>query len=196
MLYLLISKRAKFLPFLLVIIFGFSFVVSTSIIERASKGLGSKDRHEISAGRIDNIWIPLIDEYLENPKKLLFGNGRYAIISSDSAARGVILDVRNPHSMYLEQILDAGIIGLLIVMLFYVYLFKKIYKCIGAIKDVKTREYLYAVIVAMMSFFIAGITGRSLFPRVSNSYFWIILGVALAILMIQENSGDHVRNET
>jgi len=43
-----------------------------------------------------------------------------------------------------------------------------------------------------LPFFIAGMTGRTLFPSGQNSYFWLVLGVGIAIIrMIQELKEDN-----
>ena len=195
--YLSISKRAKFLPVLIVISIGLSFIISSSIIERASKGLESGDRVEISAGRTDRSWLPLIVEYVKSPKKLLLGNGRFAILSSDAVASGITPNTyKHPHNMYLEQILDAGIFGLIAIMLFFIVLFKKIYKNLSYIQDFKLKEYQYAVIASLISYFLAGITGRSLFPDSKGAFFWIIVGIAVVIIRMVQESGENINAKT
>jgi hypothetical protein len=188
MFYLVISQRKKFVPVLIVMIgFCLILIVSSVIIERASKGLDTMDRNEISAGRIDKNWLPLINEYLNEPNKLLFGNGRYATASSESAAKGLIPAGRShPHNMYLEQILDAGIILFLFVISFFAFIMLNIFNSLKVIREKKTREYQYAVFVSLTSYFVAGITGRTLFPSGKNAFLWIILGLGIAIIRMNQ----------
>lgn len=188
--YLFISKRAKFLPVFLVLAFALSFIISASIIERASKGLESNDLELISAGRIEGIWLPLVEEFTGDAGDLLLGKGRYAILSSQAAQRELILIVEHPHNMYLEQLIDAGLIGLITFMLFFILLLKKAFKSLGNIRDYKVREYQYAMIVSIVSYLIAGMTGRSFFPLLSNGYLWIIAGLAIAIIYRFQYSGE------
>jgi len=195
--YLIISKRAKLLPILIAFILILSFLISSSIIlERASKGISSGDRNEITAGRIDNIWLPLIDEYIHNPKKLFLGNGRYAIISSDAVAYGLTQDTMwHPHNMYLEQIIDSGILCFFLVIFLYIKFFTKILKTLKIINNYVLKEYLYASIISLISYFISGLTGRSLFPTLKNSFFWISMGITVAIINIFENYKQKVSVE-
>jgi O-antigen ligase len=186
--YLFISKRAKLLPILVIFAIGSSFYIAESIIERASKGVGTRDRGKISAGRIDQIWLPLIEEYSHSPKKLLFGNGRFAIVSSDAVSRGIAADHMHPHNMYLEQMLDAGLIGLAVFMSFFILLFKKMLYFFNNIESSKLNEYYYAIIVSMISFFIAGLTGRSLFPGGKSCFFWIVVSLSIVIIRILQES--------
>jgi O-Antigen ligase len=181
--YLIISKRAKFLPMLIAISFCLAFFVSSIIIERASKGLYSMDRNEISAGRIDNQWIPLIEEYLNDPFKLLFGNGRFSIVSSKQVTQGLMPDsMMHPHNMYLEQIIDAGIVSFILIISLFAFLMLKILKSLKFIENRMIREYQYAVFVSLTSFFIAGMTGRTLFPSERNGLLWIIFGLGIVIV--------------
>jgi hypothetical protein len=196
-LYLILSKRTKFLPLLIVIGVGLSFLVSTSVVERGSKGLESGDVDEISAGRTSNLWMPLTEEWMQNPKKLLVGDGRYAIISSDAVARGFTPETMlHPHNMYLEQILDVGIFGLIFMLGFFVFLFRKAYKGLNVVRDGEIKEYLYAAIISMASYLIAGMTGRTLFPSIKSSYFWIAVGLTIVIIRLVEQARENGRAET
>lgn len=180
--YMIISKRKKIIPVYLLISFLISLVMAQSIIERMYKGIDTKDINEISAGRTNDIWIPLIMENISNPKKLLFGNGRYGILNSDVSKSGVILDVKHPHNMYLELFIDSGIIGLIGIMSFLIIILRNLYRSTEMFTDNKYREYQYAIIVSIIAYFISGLTGRSLFPDLNNSYLWIILGIGFSLL--------------
>ena len=187
--YFVISKRTKYLPILMVIAIGMYVIVPTSIVERASKGIESGDVSEISAGRIDNIWLPLIDEYMQNPEKLLFGDGRYAAVSS-AVAKG------HPHNMYLEQIIDAGIFALIFILCFFVFFLRKAYKTLNNVRDGEMKEYLYAAIVSMTCYFGAGFSGGTLFPSRGSAYFWIVVGLTTAIVRLVEQSRENGSPET
>ena len=195
-LYLLLSKRTKVFPILLVVAFGFSSIISTVIVERASKGLKSGDWDEIFAGRVQGIWVPLVEEYGKSPAKLLFGNGRYAILSSDSATRGIILEtVEHPHNMYLEQILDVGIFGLILIIAFFAFLLKRCYVCLRRSNNSEMKEYYSAFLVSLLCYFAGGLTGRSLFPTLTNSYFWFIAGITIALNRSSETLGENTDSE-
>ena len=166
-------------------------------MERGSKGLESGDLQEISAGRTSNLWLPLTQEWIQNPKKLLVGDGRYAIISSDAVARGFTPETMlHPHNMYLEQILDVGIFGLIFILGFFVFLFRKAYKGLNVVRDGEIKEYLYAAIISMASFLIAGMTGRTLFPSIKSSYFWIAVGLTIVIIRLVEQARENGYAET
>jgi len=190
--YLFVSKRKKWMPVLVVLGLAASVVMSSAIIERASKGFGSDNLTEITAGRTGNIWLPLIEEWLRDPTKLFFGAGRSAIVYSDSVRRGVAPgDIFHPHNMYLEQLLDIGLVGLVITMTLFGILTLRTFRSLRTIQDSKLKEYQCAMIVSMSSFYLAGLTGRTLFPSDGNTYFWVVLGMTIVITRLSKKSEEN-----
>jgi hypothetical protein len=184
--YLTISKRKKMLPVVFIL---FALVVSTILVssfvyQRATIGLKEKDPEVISAGRIDHIWIPLIEENVSDPKKFMFGDGRNAIRASDSLLKGRILFTGNPHNAYLELLIDSGIISLIIIVSFYYVILRKAFHMLKHITESHLKENLYACIVSILCFLIAGMAGQSFFPKNSNVFLWVILGCTVASLKL------------
>lgn len=193
--YLIVSRRTKFLPLLLVFAIAVLSVLSTSIIERASKGIGSGDLNQISSGRVDDIWLPLVSDYIRHPSKLLFGNGRYAIVSSNATIRGAVLEgIKHPHNMFLELIMDAGLLGFTIILVMLGGLMKRLRNSIYRIRYLELLEYRHAVFVSLLAYLIAGITDRSFFPYHANFFFWIIIGLSISILRIVEAPDNELTN--
>ncbi|MDL1979739.1 MAG: O-antigen ligase family protein [Deltaproteobacteria bacterium] len=186
--YFFLSRRTKFLPFLIAVAFGLFFIISSSVIERASKGIESRDRNALFAGRIEKLWVPLIYEYTHDYKKLILGNGRYAIRSSDVNKQGIIREATHPHNMYLEQIIDAGLIGVVTFIAFYIILLRKACKSLGNINDYKIKEHHYAVIVSLSCYLISGITDRSFFPDPANGFLWVVVGIAIVIIRMSQET--------
>jgi len=190
-LYLIISRRTKYMPILIIagVITFFTFIVSSSIMERASKGMDSGDINEISAGRVGNMWLPLIDEYFGDPDKLLLGTGIYAIVNSNSVKLGITPDTMlHPHNMYIELLIDAGIITLFLFVLLLLLLLRKILKSARSTNDIKLSEYQFAIFTSISSYLVAGMTGRSFWPGGKNALFWVIIGLGFVIIrLIQEN---------
>jgi O-antigen ligase len=99
----------------------------------------------------------------------------------------------HPHNTYLELALDGGILGLTVFISFFLLLFKKSLYFQNAMTDSKLKEYQYAVIISMVAYFTAGLTGRTLFPGGKNGFFWIVVGIAVVIIRMLEESKDSVR---
>lgn len=189
--YLIVSGRSKFFPIIIIISVGLSFIITSNVMERAMKGVQSKDINEISAGRTNHLWIPLANEYLHDYKKLLIGNGRYSIYYSESSQDNEILNVGHPHNMYLEQLMDAGLIGLSIFLSFFIILFKRLVKSLRFVDNNVFKEYHYGLIISLIAYLMAGVTGRFLFPIISNSYFWIIVGLSIVLTRMTKNNAEY-----
>jgi len=191
--YLIISKRAKFMPIFLLAAFGVSIIISASILERATKGFDSGDLNNISAGRTGNLWEPLLMEYISDPHKLILGNGRYSIVSSKSVKLGYTPDsMMHPHNMFLEQIFDGGLISFFIIGSLLLVLLKKSFKNLKRNENLRIKEIQYAAIIAFLAYLIAGLTGRTLFPSSKSSYFWIVVAINLVLIYLPKNSNSEV----
>lgn len=180
--FFLFSHRAKLLPWII----GGGLISLTlipqSIIQRALTGLAGNDVNAISAGRVDQIWIPLIHEFLEHPLKLIIGTGRYAIMSTVAFKSGTILKVGHAHSMYLDTLFDAGIIGLGFFLIFFFMFIKRFFKAHKLIKDKVFLDILIGIEISIVAFLIRGITDSFFFPTLTNSFLWLDLGLGIAIV--------------
>jgi hypothetical protein len=186
LMYLVLSQRAKFLPVFLVGAAGIlivlsSSVISSSILERATTSVESGDINEISKGRVDRLWIPLSEEYLNHPEDVVFGKGRYGMLTTAAARQGFILGASHPHNMFVEQILDAGVVGLGCYLLFFFLFLRMTYMSVSSIEDRTLKEYQVGIVVAIVSFLAGGMTQGSLFPELENSFIWAVLGLGVVI---------------
>jgi len=166
------------------------FLVPRSMINRLMMGIGGgmSNLNDITAGRTDDIWQPLIDEYISKPLAMLFGNGRYSIIQTDAFITGKILQVGHPHNMYIEMVLDAGLIGLVIYIVLYTKLLKKLAGAAGELHENPLhRDVIYAIIVATIGYFISGLSGRTLFPAATNAYIQVLLALGFTISYLHKN---------
>ncbi len=146
-------------------------IFSAQIIQRvywgfAEEGVGSGQT--VDAGRIDGIWLPLLPQVEKRPA---IGSGLLAILKSDASRRG--LHVNNPHSAYLQVLLDQGLLGLIIML-----------SVLGSIY-LKARKHLplmgYLVLIMMME----GLTGHTFYPEAQN-YLWSV-GYGLFIFTLAQN---------
>jgi hypothetical protein len=188
LLYLVMIRRTSVLSMIIIGAVIISFGVSGAIISRATKGIESKNREVIFAGRVDSIWIPLFNESIKSPKKLIVGKCRYSILSSEAKERGNILKgIAHPHSMYLEMIMDAGLIGLIIFVAIYIKILASSLKLIRFLKDESLKESLYTNMISIICFLAAGFVGRSFFPKPDNILIWAVLACAIITCELSKN---------
>jgi hypothetical protein len=179
-----LSGRLKWIPIIAAVLtLVLVFFIPDIIIERASTGISSGDANEISAGRVDYLWIPLLHELINNPKKALFGMGRFGITQTDSWMQGRILKCLHAHNIYLDCVLDTGIIGLGIIITLFTTVIIYYHRTAKRIKESLPyySNLLNGCLVSIICFLIGGMTGRSFFPNQGNFYLWIVIGLGFSV---------------
>ncbi|MBN1346197.1 MAG: O-antigen ligase family protein [Phycisphaerae bacterium] len=136
---------------------------------------------EITSGRTTSLWPPVIDQIAKSP---LFGWGRRGILRTGTYQKILETDGRvpgHPHNAYLETLLDAGVIGLLIVGALYYSLFKlTVDMC--RIKNESVISAVSGMALAIVgALLITGLSSQSLFPTVSMMEMWCVCGMLLRI---------------
>jgi O-antigen ligase len=128
----------------------------------------------VSAGRIDGIWLPLLPELATSP---LFGDGLGSIRWSFPMLTGGMARVGHPHNAYLEALLDMGIIGTVLLLAFYVHVWK-------GFRSLSRSEWLtpelrglfQGATAGLVAFFVTCFVGSSLRPEPEAAYLWVAIG--------------------
>lgn len=136
-------------------------IISTSaiIVARINYGVNEGNTLDsISAGRIDGIWIPILDEIEDN---LLLGNGLLSIWKGDVNKRRALPS--HPHNAYLEILLDQGVLGLVV-------LFAALYSMFIT----SNRQVRYVI----LGWCIVGLSGNSFYPKLYNFFVFVMFGIS------------------
>ena len=136
---------------------------------------GGGDFNEVSAGRIDGIWLPLLPELFKSP---LWGNGLGSIMWSFPMRAGLMLDVGHPHNAYIEAALDLGFAGLVLLVGYYVHVWKG-FRALGsnAYLSPEMRGLFQGATAGLVSFAITGLAGSSLVPKPEYVFLWLAIGM-------------------
>jgi O-antigen ligase len=141
---------------------------------RLQMGFG-QGMDEITAGRLDEIWIPLLPEILKSPP---WGNGVGAIMWAKAMKFEEMMFVGHPHNAYFQSYLDLGAIGTACLLGFWLYSW---YRFRRLARDDRIAPELQGFFeggaAGIVSFLIAGIAGSSLMPVPEQSFLWLALGV-------------------
>jgi O-antigen ligase len=189
LLFLVLEKKKKLLPIVVLLGICTVFLAPETVVERGLTGIEERNVQTFTAGRVENIWLPLLNDVKGDPKKLLVGSGRYSIIHSSPIWRG------HAHNMYLTTFLDSGLVGLSFFVAFFVYFLGRIRKGMREVPKGQYRILLTGTLISIIAYLIAGLTGREFFPELSNSYLWIVLAIALNIIKMHRKE-DTLSHET
>jgi O-antigen ligase len=141
---------------------------------RLGMGVG-QGMDDVSAGRTDEIWAPLLPEVFKTPP---WGNGIGSIMWSRPMRMEEMMFVGHPHNAYLAAYLDGGAIGLVLLLGFWIYAwfsFRRYAKDERIVPEL--QGFFEGAAAGVVSFLIAGFAGSSLLPVPEQGFLWLALGI-------------------
>ena len=174
------SFRMMFLAFLLVPLA--VLLTPPAVFERAATGVGSGDVDAISAGRVDEIWRPLLPDIASS---IVLGRGLSSVLWSEPAHSNDFFmsgRIGHPHSAYLGMALDFGILGGLIVLGFFWHLWKLFGSLAAAHPVPLWRDFFQGASACVLVLLVQGITDDRFTPTVEQCYLWLAYGLALGLV--------------
>jgi O-antigen ligase len=134
----------------------------------------------LTAGRVAGVWLPLLTEVQAHP---LLGNGLMSIVWSAPFRNGALgLATINTHNLFLKMLLEVGIVGLVLAMLFFADLWRRFRT---AAKDPGTPRHAAwlfdGAAAALLGYAAFGFSGGDYLPEPSNAWLWVVWGLLLAL---------------
>lgn len=174
------GKRKTLILPLLVLACCAIFFTPESMIKRSSyQATSSQNLDDVSAGRVDEIWKPLIPDVERSP---LIGKGHGSLLWSDAAKNQTMLPVGHPHSAYLAALLDIGVIGTGIVLWFLAHVWRTLWRLREGAHSALSAAYFYGASACVPILLVQGLTDDTFMPRYTHSFLWIAYGAALGLL--------------
>ena len=163
-------------------------VMPGAIVSRMSMGLvGGADVNEFSAGRVDEIWLPLLPEVFKSP---IWGNGLDSTMWANALWAEMMLPVTHPHNAYIQSILDLGLLGTGLVLAYYWHVYRTA-RDLGsnAYLSPTMRGFYQGVVAGLLCFIITGFAGSSLRPTAEFAFLWIAIGMMYGQLARRPGTG-------
>ena len=156
--------------------------------ERMLQGFGGQDgnftvvtsAYEMTSGR-DVAWPEVIVEIGKAP---WFGYGREAMVTTgikDHLLHGYGESFPHPHQAYLQLLLDNGIVGLLLVISFFLFVIRH------SLRNVLVRSDPLVCAIGCMAFclvsalMIGAFGGQTFYPREGTVGMWAAIGLLLRV---------------
>jgi O-antigen ligase len=137
--------------------------------------LGMEEGGDVSAGRVDEIWTPLLPEILRSPP---WGNGLDSTMWSHAVWTDQMLLVTHPHNAFLQAVLDMGLIGLALLLAYYWHVFRHLRDLGGnAYLSPTMRGFYQGAVAGLACFLVTGFAGSSLRPTSEFAFLWIAIGM-------------------
>ncbi|MEN1760650.1 O-antigen ligase family protein [Anoxynatronum sibiricum] len=164
-------------------------VAMPGVTERALTGLEGGERNVITAGRTDEIWRPVMREWRQrtatHPWQTLAGYGRYGIMDFQTFRNGRMLRVTHSHNMFLDTLVDTGIIGLAFYLGFLGYVLTGLLRAFYRRRRSGSIEELHVaagLLTSLGCFLGRGLTDSFLLPQLTNAYFYMVMALAFVII--------------
>ncbi|MFC3109206.1 O-antigen ligase family protein [Undibacterium arcticum] len=178
--FLFTQRRFRAMLVVLLLVTLAALFMPDAVVERASMGLGNGNVEDVSAGRVDEIWRPLIPEILSNP---LIGHGLGSILWSESAQHRAILPVGHPHSAYLGVLLDFGVLGAIVIFVFFRHMWRLFIDLAKRMPDPIWRAYFRGAAACILLLLVQGVTDDSFTPTRTQPFLWLSYGIATGFLV-------------
>jgi O-antigen ligase len=173
-LYLALRRSLKTMLLAAVLIPPALLLAPGALWSRLEMGVG-EGLNEITAGRLDEIWIPIMPEVLTTPP---WGHGLGSVMWSHAMRFDEMFTVTHPHNAYIQLYMDLGIIGFVLVMAFWVY---SLVSFARLTREERLRPemqgFFEGAAVGLVSFLVTGVAGSSFMPAPEQSYLWLALGM-------------------
>jgi hypothetical protein len=173
---LFLLSRRRVIPLLLGAIFlvGLVFLLPEAVFERLGAGW-DVGLNAISAGRVEEIWLPLLPEFWSSP---LYGSGLGSILWSDALRGGTILQVTHPHNAYLQAAMDLGIVGLILLSAYFIHVWKG-FRALAKDQSLRPaqRGFYEGAAVGLLSLLLVAFAGSSLMPVPEQCFLWLAIGM-------------------
>ena len=161
--------------FMAIVVVG-CLLAPAAVFERAQFGVDTRDLNEISAGRLDNIWLPLLPDVADH---LWLGQGLHSIMWTDAQRHQQMFPVNIAHNAYLDLVLDVGIAGGVLILGWYVYLWRAFRRGAKTDPDSRYRAVFFGGQLAILALFICALSNDRLTPTAPTCLLWVVSGVLL-----------------
>ncbi len=183
------KKRAAFLLVTLLL----ALAAPAPLVDRAGYGLTTRDANEISAGRVDNLWVPLLPNIADH---LWVGQGLQSIMWTEAQLFQQIYPVNHAHNAFIDLLLDLGVLGAIPVLVWYAYVWREFVRRAKSDPDPEFRTIFIGGHLALLSFFLCALTNNRLTPTAPTCLLWVVMGVLLGRVRQKAEGLDQIAPET
>ena len=108
----------------------------------------------------------------------LWGSGLDSTMWANAVWAEMMLPVTHPHNAYIQAILDMGLVGMALLIAFYLHVYRK-FRDLGsnAYLSPTMRGFYQGAVAGLLCFAITGFAGSSLRAVPEFAFLWIAIGM-------------------
>ncbi|WP_375780269.1 O-antigen ligase family protein [Bradyrhizobium sp. ma5] len=150
-------------------------------------GTSEVSADELLTGRVDFIWIPVLNEWTSDLGLFLFGAGRSGIITSEAWYTGTLIQATHAHNAIIDFFLDCGAIATGILLVFM---------CVGISTAWRVGRRLHndlywALFACIVGYGISMFTEREVFPSFENMYLFPLIAMMVNLARLSSRVGQN-----
>lgn len=138
---------------------------------------GGERYGELTSGRLQ-AWYYLVSDVALSP---LYGRGVGSTLWNSAVTSGLYPSSSHPHNMYLQILLDLGVLGLSLVLYFF-------YRILRAMRQLsrdeglepRLRAFFAGSWASLIGMLVLAFTGGHWFPVTEQAFLWMSLGLVFA----------------
>jgi hypothetical protein len=148
--------------------------------------IGFGDSSDFSAnslltGRVDYIWIPLLNEWTSSIGLFLFGAGRYGMVTSELWGSGALIQAGHAHNAIIDFFLDCGAIFSSVLIIFLLVGIATAWRVGRSLNC----DLYWALFACIFGFGIGMMTEREIFPTIDNVYVFLIIAMMINLARLR-----------
>lgn len=157
------------------------------VYERAGAGLNDGGAARVSTSTSDDqltagrawLWGQTFSNFYRNP---VTGSGLSSQAWSDATKSGVV-KTAHTHNFYLSILYDTGLVGLVVVLSFFVYAYRSL-KAVAVMSDTPPviAAAMNGTAAVLLGYALMAFTNSTFWPRTEHIYFWLMFGICMAYL--------------
>jgi hypothetical protein len=137
--------------------------------------------NSLLTGRVDYIWVPVLDEWTSDLGLFLFGAGRYGMVTSDLWYTGALIQTGHAHNAIINFFLDCGVILCSVLIVFLLVGIATAWR-VGRSLD---SDLYWALFACIFGFGIGMMTEREIFPTGENMYAFPIIAMMINLARLR-----------
>jgi O-antigen ligase len=148
--------------------------LSLGLEETRSAGIVTSQTDELTQGRVYT-WKALAPEIVRSP---LWGRGELSTEWSNHVKTS-LYSASHPHNMYLEILMDMGLLGAFAMFLWYRYVWR-MFRSLGRDERVPApmRGYFLGASTALLAMLVYGFSNGHYYPAPEQIFYWVSIGLA------------------
>ena len=131
------------------------------------------------------IWPVVIDKIMDSPA---LGYGREAMVRTGLSAAYAHLSFWHPHNAYLEMLLDNGMCGLLVVLLFYAVVVSRSLKLFMDRRSADCAAAGGIAAALVLSELMGAVGGLSFYPQEATVGMWAAMGLVFRVSLARSRA--------